>query len=399
MTIAARIAETGTPSLRPEALAAPDSGIVEVFHHGFGRDGLIPLWAGEGDLPTPSFISDAAARSLAAGETFYTMQRGIPELREAIASYVSRIYDKKLSPERFFVTIGGMHAIQIAMRLAAGLGDEVVIPSPAWPNFIGALSVSGAKPVLVPMQLDKGRWRLDLDRLAAAVTPRTRVIVVNSPANPTGWTATAAELDSILELARRHGLWIVADEIYGRFVYGGAARASSFHDFAGAEERVLYAQTFSKNWAMTGWRIGWLEAPETLGGTIENLVQYSTSGVATFVQRAAVAAIEQGEPFLARQIEIAKRGREIVIEGARRTNRIEMAAPDGAFYAFFRVDGITDVRQAALDLVDEAKVGLAPGTAFGPGGEGYFRLCFGRKSEDVEEAMRRIEAWLKGRKG
>ena len=399
MTIAAKIPESGTPPLRPEALAAPDSGIVEVFHHGFGREGLIPLWAGEGDLPTPAFISEVAARSLAAGETFYTKQRGIPELREAIAGYMSRVYGKTLSPERFFVTIGGMQAIQIAMRLAAGLGDEVIVPSPAWPNFLGTLAVLGAKTVLVPMQLVEGRWRLDLDKLAAAVTPRSRVIVVNSPANPTGWTATADELEAILAIARKHGLWIVADEIYGRFVYDGSARAPSFHDFPGGEERVLYAQTLSKNWAMTGWRVGWLEAPEALGATIENLIQYSTSGVATFVQRAAVTAIEQGEPFLAQQIATARRGREIVMEAARRTNRIEMAPPDGAFYAFFRLQGISDVRQAALDLVDEANVGLAPGTAFGPGGEGYFRLCFARKSEDVEEAMRRIEAWLKGRGG
>jgi aspartate/methionine/tyrosine aminotransferase len=399
MTIAANAVKAETPPLRPEALAAPDSGIVEVFHHGFGREGLIPLWAGEGDLPTPAFISDAATRSLAAGETFYTKQRGIPELREAIARYIGRLYGKTLSPERFFVTIGGMHAIQIAMRVAAGLGDEVVVPSPAWPNFIGALAVAGAKPVLVPMHLHDGRWRLDLDKIAAAITPKTRVIVVNSPANPTGWTATAEELGAILDLARKHGLWIVADEIYGRFVYGSVRRAPSFHDFAGSEERVLYAQTFSKNWAMTGWRVGWLEAPEALGGTIENLIQYSTSGVATFVQRAAVTAIEEGEPFLERQIAVARRGRDIVLESARRTNRIEMAPPDGAFYAFFRVEGITDVRQAALELVDEAKVGLAPGTAFGPGGEGYFRLCFARKSEEVEEAMHRIENWLKGRNG
>ncbi|SEE58266.1 Aspartate/methionine/tyrosine aminotransferase [Rhizobiales bacterium GAS188] len=397
MTVAARIPEGATPSLRPEALAAPDSGIVEVFHRGFGKPGLIPLWAGEGDLPTPAFISDAAARSLAAGETFYTKQRGIPELREAIAAYMGRVYGKTFSPERFFVTIGGMHAIQIAMRLAAGLGDEVVVPSPAWPNFVGALSVSGAKPVLVPMRTENGRWRLDIDRLAAAITPKTRVIVVNSPSNPTGWTASAAELEAIMELARRRGLWIVADEIYGRFVYDGSARAPSFHDFAGGEERVLYAQTLSKNWAMTGWRVGWLEAPAALGATIENLVQYSTSGVATFVQRAAVTAITEGEGFLAQQIEVAKRGREIVLESARRTNRIEMSAPDGAFYAFFRVEGITDVRQTALDLVDEANVGLAPGTAFGPGGEGYFRLCYARKGEDVAEAMRRIETWLSSR--
>jgi aspartate/methionine/tyrosine aminotransferase len=397
MTVAARISATGIPPLRREALEAPDSGIVEVFQHGFGRPGLIPLWAGEGDLPTPQFINDAAARSLAAGETFYTLQRGIPELRQAIAEYMSRLYGKPLSSERFFVTIGGMQAIQIAMRIASGPEDEVIVPTPAWPNFLGALTVSGARPVLLPMRFEKGRWLLDLDRLAGAITSRTRVIVINSPANPTGWTATGPELEAVLDLARRHDLWIVADEIYGRFVYGSEARAPSFHDFAGAEERVLYAQTFSKNWAMTGWRVGWLEAPEALGGTIENLIQYSTSGVATFVQRAAVTAIEDGEPFVARQIEIARRGREIVMESARRTNRIELAAPEGAFYAFFRVEGVSDVRQAALDLVDEANVGIAPGTAFGPGGEGYFRLCYARKSSDVEEAMRRIERWLAAR--
>ncbi|MBV8763551.1 MAG: pyridoxal phosphate-dependent aminotransferase, partial [Hyphomicrobiales bacterium] len=301
MTVAARILPTGIPPLRREALEAPDSGIVEVFEHGFGRPGLIPLWAGEGDLPTPGFITGTAARSLAAGETFYTLQRGIPELRTAISAYMSRLYGKPLPPERFFVTIGGMHAIQIAMRIASGPEDEVIVPTPAWPNFLGALTVSGARAVLLPMQLERGRWHLDLDRLAAAITPRTRVIVVNSPSNPTGWTATGAELQAVLELARRHDLWIVADEIYGRFVYGGDARAPSFHDFAGGEERVLYAQTFSKNWAMTGWRVGWLEAPAALGGMIENLVQYSTSGVATFVQRAAVTALEQGETFIAHQ--------------------------------------------------------------------------------------------------
>jgi aspartate/methionine/tyrosine aminotransferase len=394
MTIATKAFQSNIPPIRGEALGAPDSGIVEVFDYGFQRPGLIPLWAGEGDLPTPQFICDAAARSLAAGETFYTFQRGLPELREAIARYMGRVYGQVFSPERFFVTIGGMHAIQIAMRMASGPGDEVIIPTPAWPNFLGTLTVSGATPVFLPMRLEKGRWSLDLERLERAVNARTRVIVVNSPSNPTGWMATRDELGAILALARKHGLWIVADEIYGRFVYDGSARAPSFHDLAGGEERVFYAQTFSKNWAMTGWRIGWLEAPEALGGVIENLIQYSSSGVPAFNQRGAIVALNEGEPFLASQIETAKRGRKIVLDSARHTNRIEMAAPEGAFYAFFRVEGLTDARQAALDLVDEANVGLAPGTAFGPGGEGYLRLCYARKSDDVSEAMRRIEAWL-----
>ncbi|HVL71184.1 MAG TPA: aminotransferase class I/II-fold pyridoxal phosphate-dependent enzyme, partial [Beijerinckiaceae bacterium] len=205
--------------IRAEAANAPESGIVEVANYGRGRPGLIPLWVGEGDLPTPSFVCDAAARSLSAGETFYTWQRGVPELRAAIAAYLSRLYGGPYDPERFFVTVGGMHALQIAVRIVAGAGDEVLIPTPAWPNFAGAITVAGARPVSVPMDFGQGGWSLDLDRLAAAVTPRTRAIAVNSPANPTGWTASRETLAAILELARAHGLWIVADEIYGRFVF------------------------------------------------------------------------------------------------------------------------------------------------------------------------------------
>jgi aspartate/methionine/tyrosine aminotransferase len=379
---------------RPEALAAPVSGIVEVFNYGRGRQGLIPMWAGEGELPTPPFIADAAARALAAGETFYTWQRGLPELRDAIARYMGRVYGGTFDPERFFVTVGGMHALQTAVRIAAGPGDEVLVHSPSWPNFIGALTVGGAVPVEVPMVLDPSRggggWFLDLDRFEAAVTPRTRAIVVNSPANPTGWTATLAELAAILSLARRHGLWIIADEIYGRFVYGSEARAPSFHDVMTPEDRILFVQTFSKNWAMTGWRIGWLECDPSLGQTVENLMQYSCSGVPAFLQRGAIAALDEGEAFVAGQIAGARASRAAACDGLSRSPRVRFARPDGAFYLFFSVEDETDTRRLALRLVDEANVGLAPGTAFGAGAEQYLRLCFARNAEDVAEAARRL---------
>jgi aspartate/methionine/tyrosine aminotransferase len=247
----------------------------------------------------------------------------------------------------------------------------------------------------VPMTSGAAGWTLDLDRLSDAVTERTRAIVVNSPANPTGWTARLDELSDILALARRHGLWIIADEIYARFVYDSAlttaeGRAPSFHDVMGEDERILFVQTFSKNWAMTGWRIGWLEAPSALGSTIENLIQYSTSGVATFLQRAALVALEQGESFVAHQIARARRGREIVCGGLASTGRVDLPAPPGAFYAFLKVPGVTDSRALALRLIDEANVGLAPGTAFGEGGEAYLRLCFARKADDLEDAVRRL---------
>ena len=380
--------------LRREAEDAPASGIVEAMTYGRGRPGLIPLWAGEGDLPTPAFINDAAARSLAAGETFYTWQQGIPELREAIARYSERLYRRPFAVDRFSVTVGGMHAAQIAVRMAAGTGDEVLIPTPAWPNFHGAITVAGARPVAVPMTSGAAGWTLDIDRLGDAVTARTRALVVNSPANPTGWTASLDDLRAILALARRHGLWIIADEIYARFVYDPAltidGRAPSFHDVMEADDRILFVQTFSKNWAMTGWRVGWLEAPPALGPTIENLIQYSTSGVAAFLQRAAVAALEEGGDFANEQIARARRGRAIVCEGLNATGRVELPPPPGAFYAFLRVPGVTDSRALALRIIDEANVGLAPGSAFGAGGEAYLRLCFARKAEDLEEVVRRL---------
>ena len=378
-------------SLRPEARNAPESGIVEVMNHGRLREGLIPLWVGEGDLPTPDFISRAANASLAAGETFYTWQRGIPELRAALARYHERLYGQSFSPERFFVTGSGMQSVQLAVRLVAGPGDELIIPTPAWPNFVAAMGVAGAKAVCVPMDLNEGRFTLDLDKLAAAITPRTRALVINSPANPTGWTASKEDLAALLALARKHGLWIIADEIYGRFVYDGSARAASFHDVMEEEDRVLFVQTFSKNWAMTGWRIGWIEAPPALGQIIENLIQYSTSGSPVFIQRAAVAALDEGEGFIAEQIARAGEGRRIIAEGLKATNRVSLSAPAGAFYQFFSVDGRQDSRSLAIELVDKANVGLAPGTAFGPGGETGMRLCFARKSSDLVEAVARLQ--------
>jgi len=382
-----------TEALRREAREAPESGIVEVFNYGRSRPGLIPLWVGEGDLPTPGFISDAVTRSLRAGETFYTYQRGIPELRAALARYHERVFNRRFSPERFFVTGGGMQAIQIALRKVAGAGDEVLVSTPAWPNISAAIGVGGAIAREVPMRFGNRGWNLDLDRLFAAAGPRTRAIFVNSPANPTGWTASIEELAAILAFARERGLWIVADEVYHRFYYEGA-RSPSFYDLAEDDDRLLQVNTFSKNWAMTGWRIGWLSAPPALGQVIENLVQYSTSGVAAFMQRGAVVALDEGEDFVRLQVERARTGRDIVAKGLAGTGRVRFAEPAGAFYLFFGVDGEPDTRQLGLKLIDEANVGLAPGDAFGEAGRGFMRLCFARSAEQMQEATRRLVSWI-----
>jgi aspartate/methionine/tyrosine aminotransferase len=380
-------------TLRPEASEAPESGIVEVFNYGRDRAGLIPLWVGEGDLPTPAFISEAAQAGLTAGETFYTHQRGIPELRQALAGYHARVYGRPFDADRFFVTSGGMPAIQIALRMVAGQGDEVVVPTPAWPNFAAAAEIGAARVVEVPLTYGNAGWTLDLDRYFDAVTPRTRALFLNSPCNPTGWTATRAELQAILDFARARGLWIVADEVYTRFFYEGE-RAPSFYDIMEPDDRILFVNTMSKNWAMTGWRVGWLAAPPELGQVIENLVQYSTSGTPKFLQRGAVAALEQGDAFIDFQRQRATEAREIVCSGLERTGRVRLVRPAGAFYAFFSVDGEPDTRALALRLVDEAGIGLAPGGAFGAGGDGYMRLCYLRDLDQIREATRRLADWL-----
>jgi aspartate/methionine/tyrosine aminotransferase len=383
--------------INPQMRAVEESGIVEVFNYGRNRQGLIPLWVGEGDLPTPEFIVEAARRSLAAGETFYTHQRGVPELREAIARYMTRVYGAApgggaFSPEQFFVTVGGMHALEIAARLVAAPGEEILVPSPAWPNFYGAVALAGAHCRFTPM-IEGASWRLDVEGLGAAVGPTTRAIILNSPANPTGFMATIEELVALRDLARQRGLWIIADEIYGRLIYGGG-RAPSFHDVMAPDDRILFVQTFSKNWAMTGWRIGWLEAPPALGPVIENLVQYTTSGVPVFSQRAAQAAIDEGEEFIALQIARMKQSRDIICEGLRATGRARFALPEATFYLYCAFDGVADSRLLARRLIDEAGVGVAPGSAFGPGGEAYMRICFARSPDEIAEATRRLTQWL-----
>ncbi|WAJ30382.1 pyridoxal phosphate-dependent aminotransferase [Antarcticirhabdus aurantiaca] len=380
--------------LRREALDAPESGIVAVINYARGREGLIPLWAGEGDLATPDFISGAAAESLKAGETFYTWQRGLPELRQAIADYATRLYGTSLGPDRFFVTSSGMHAIQIVCAMLAGAGDELVFVGPAWPNFAAAAEVNGAKAREVSLDWSTAQgWSLDMAKLRAAVGPATKAIFLNTPSNPTGWTATREDLAAVLDLARSAGIFVIADEIYSRFFYAGA-RAPSFHDVATPDDPVIYVNSFSKNWAMTGWRVGWIEAPAAFGDVIENLVQYSTSGVPAFVQRGALAAIRHGEDFVEEQVQRAHRARDIFTDALLSTNRVEIVPPAGAFYAFFAVDGLEDTRAAAFRICDEAGVGLAPGTAFGPAGRRFLRACFHRRLDEVEASAERLARWI-----
>jgi aspartate/methionine/tyrosine aminotransferase len=380
-------------ALTPQTQAEPESGIVTAAMYGFDRQGIIPFWSGQGNLPTPELFCRSASDSLLKGETFYTYQGGIPELREALARYHTRNYARTFDAANFLVTGGGMQAIQTAIQMIAGEGDEIIIPTPAWPNYAGPLRIQGSMPVEVPMILINGKWTLDLDRLRGAITTRTKAICLNSPSNPLGWTATLDELIAIRDMCRKAGIWILADEVYGRFYFNGN-RAPSFLDVCDTEEQLLLCNTFSKNWAMTGWRVGWLQAPKILAATIEKVIQYNSSGTAVFLQRGCVTALDQGEDFIVEQVAKAHKNRDTVVNALQNFPQVKLSIPDGAFYMFFGIEGMKDSMATTLRIIDEANVGFAPGGTFGVGGEGYLRMCFLKEEKQLAEGLERFSNWL-----
>ncbi len=384
------------PDISARAAAAPRSGIGEIVTYARGRENLLPLWIGEGDLPTPDFINRVASEALLAGETFYTWTQGIPALREAIVRYYQRHYGRELSTDNIYVTGSGMQSIVLAIQTVASANNEIIYLSPAWPNVVNAITVSEAKPVTVELDFTDGRFVLDIERLEAAITPKTSALFINSPSNPTGWTATHDDLKAVLALARKHGLWIIADEIYGLYYFEGN-RAPSFMDVMEPEDRIIFANSFSKNWSMTGWRVGWMVAPAEIGQTLTNLIQYSTSGVAQFMQKGAIAALDHGDDFVRTNIERARTSRDILCDALIATNRVETRKPEGALYAFLKIDGVTDSRDEAFKIVDKTGVGMAPGTAFGPGGAAFMRACYLRDPRQIEDAAQRLSDYIRSR--
>ena len=384
-------------SLTRPAQTEPDSGIVTVAMYGMGKPGTIAFWTGEGNLPTPEAFCRPTVDSLLKGETYYTWQRGIPELREALVRYHTRHYGVSLDVDNFGVTGGGMQAIQNAIQMIAADGDEVIIPTPAWPNYAGPLRLQGTRPVEVPMLFANGTWWLDLDKLFAALTPRTKAICINSPSNPLGWTATHEDLIAIRDFARKSGIWILADEVYSRFHYGkpGVTRAPSFLDVCEPEERLILCNTFSKNWAMTGWRQGWIQTPKSLAPIVERFIQYNTSGSPVFLQKGCAAALDHGDDFVEMQVATARKNRDIVVEALRQCPQLRFQIPDGAFYLFFSIEGMTDSLATCMKIIDEAGVGFAPGGTFGPGGEGYLRMCYLKNEGKLREGLARFTGWLK----
>lgn len=377
------------PPIRARIRDLETQQILQVSQLALDDPKVIPLWYGESDVPTPAFINHAAAGALEAGNTFYTHKQGIPELRAALAGYTGALYRVDTPAERITVTSSGMTGIMMVMQMLVDAGDNVVIVGPVWPNAHSAVEVMDGEPRGVALRFGNEGWALDVEEVMARCDSRTRAVFVNSPGNPTGWMMPRAQQQALLAACRARGIWVIADEVYARIVYGRRA-APSFLEVADPDDLLIVVNSFSKSWAMTGWRLGWLTHPAAVGAVLANLIEFNTSGTPAFLQRAGVTAVQEGEPLVASMVERCRQGREVIGRCLAALPRVRYTPPDAAFYAFFAVEGMTDSLDFAKRLVHEAGVGLAPGTAFGPEGEGFLRLCFARAPETLEAAAARL---------
>jgi aspartate/methionine/tyrosine aminotransferase len=362
--------------MRPVIAALPASKIREVANAGLGRSDVLAFWFGESDEATPAVVKEAAMASLQAGETFYSHNLGLPELREALAAYLSDLHGL-VAPERIAVTSSGVSALMIASQLLVGPGDEVVALVPVWPNITAQPAILGAQVRRVSLRVQDGAWVLDLPALLEAITPQTRAVLINAPNNPTGWTLTHGEQQALLDHCRRTGTWIVADEVYERVYFEPGHRAApSFLDIAEPNDRLVVAHSFSKSFLMTGWRLGWLVLPPGLSGDVAKLIEFNTSCAPVFVQRAGMAAVHAADGVVSGLVQRLKTCRDTLIPRLAALPGVSVATPRGGMYAFFRVTGEDDSLAFAKRLVEEVGLGLAPGVAFGDEAEGWLRWCF-----------------------
>ena len=382
--------------MRPAIDALPASRIREVANAGLGRKDVLAFWFGESDDVTPEPIRAAAAKALAEGETFYSHNLGLPELRADIARYASALHGP-IAADRVVVTSSGVTALMLAMQMLVGAGDEVVAVVPVWPNLTAQPAILGAEVVRVSLHPRGGAWTLDLDELFARITGRTRVLIVNAPNNPTGWTLSRSEQQAILDHCRRTGTWIVADEVYERLWFGGTDgdAAPSFLDLASPDDRLIVAQSFSKSFLMTGWRLGWMVLPAGREAAPSKLVEFNTSCSPVFVQRGGQAALAMADTFVPQLAAHMRRCRDRLVDGLSALPGVEVARPLGGMYAYFRVAGQDDSLALAKSLVAGPGLGLAPGAAFGDEGEGWLRWCFAsRDLSRLDEGLQRLRAGL-----
>lgn len=378
------------------------SQIREIAELAFGMPDVLRLEFGESSRPTPDFIKDAAARALADGYTFYSENAGLPSLRSALSAQYRRLHGVDLDPaDEIVITASGVQALHLAVRCAIDPGDEAIVLTPVWPNGPASVQMCNGVAREVPLRLDGRRFVVDFDALEAAATPRTRLLLVTSPSNPLGWTATEDEQRALLDFARDRGLWLLADEVYERLWYGAERPgdpAPSFLRLATRDDALLVVGSFSKTYCMTGWRVGWLVAPRDAATKAAQLNEVVVSHAATFVQKAAEAALAEGEEWVRSQVAELAASRALCLEALRAMPGVTVPEPEGAFYLFPRIDGLSDSLELCRRLLVESGVGLAPGSAFGAGGEGSVRLCYAAERRILEEAMRRLDAFLRSRR-
>jgi aspartate/methionine/tyrosine aminotransferase len=377
------------------------SRIRELAEIAMSMDGVLKLYFGESSLPTPEYIRRAAQKAMADGFTFYTENAGLPSLRRALAEYYQRLHGCDFDPaSEIVVTASGVQALNVAIRCVIDPGDEAIVLTPAWPNGSANVTMANGCAREIPHPLCAGRYGIDFDALERAVTPRTRLLIYTSPSNPLGWVATEQEQDGLLSFARKHGIWLLADEVYDRLYYRTANLGSPVPSIlrkATRDDAVIVCQSFSKTFYMTGWRLGWLVARKDLARKATQLNEFIISHAPSFAQRAGETALVWGEIELKKMLVRLKENRDFCLAMLRKVPGVTVPEPEGAFYLFPRIEGVTDSFDFCRQLLEETHVGLAPGVAFGEGGEGSVRICYAAEREVLQPAMERLVLFLKSR--
>jgi aspartate/methionine/tyrosine aminotransferase len=387
------------PAIAHSVEMVPGSRIRELAEIAMSMEGVLRLYFGESNLPTPDYIKRAAVRAMDNGFTFYTENAGLPSLRRAIAENYVRLQQVNLDPAReIVVTASGVQALNLAVRCVLDPGDEALALTPAWPNGSSSIMMANAAVRQIPHPLCGERYRVDFQALEAAVRPKTRLLLYTSPSNPLGWVATEEEQQGLLDFARRHGLWLLADEVYDRLYYAGSRLGDPVPSIlrkATRDDAVMVVHSFSKSYCMTGWRVGWLVARRDVTAKATQLNEFIVSHAPSFAQKAGETALAEGEQELARMLERLKENRDLCLAALRGVPGLTVPKPDGAFYLFPKVDGLTDSFAFCRRLLEETRVGLAPGVAFGEGGEGSFRICYAAERSILEPAMERLTKFLR----
>jgi aspartate/methionine/tyrosine aminotransferase len=378
---------------RPQVRALRNQQIREVANSAGGSKDVLAFWFGESHLPTPEPIRAAAAAALMNGDTFYTPNLGLPELREDIASYLSR-WHRPIAAERIAVTSSGVSALMITLQALVGPGDTVAAVTPVWPNLCEIPKIMGAEVIAVPLRFGANGWQLDLDRLIGAINRGVKAVVINSPNNPTGWTLSRAEQEAILARCRASGTWLIADDVYER-LYFRAPCAPSFLDITDPSDRFVGCNSFSKAWRMTGWRMGWAVIPAELAPSYAKLIEYNTSCVPGFIQSAGRVALTQCEADVSSLVAEVAANQTRLYERLSTVGRVELGAPaSGGMYAFFRIRGLDDSLSFCKQLVAKGRLGLAPGSAFGDDSRDFIRWCIATDPGKLEAGLDRFVSSL-----